>query len=82
MLYNGCYDTLCYNDFLDSLLVEKWEKPGLFGCYAFNHELGNMTNKRGKWYDRDGNLYVVAHFNGNSKNEIKERRKVCSASLK
>lgn len=70
MIFNGYYDTLCYNEFISDY-ESKVEVKGLFGIYAFNYEVGNLIQKDGLLFNKDGSKISIAHYNGDSKNKMK-----------
>src|SRR6266571_460393 len=60
MMFNGHYDTLCFNTFVKKKNFSAVR--GLFGCYAYQVESGSIQYENGKLY-RDDELVSIAHFN-------------------
>lgn len=66
-MYNEYHDTVAYNRFIHDNTYRIREVPGLFTCYAFDYELGNIVERDGKTYTKDGLLISITHYNGSSK---------------
>jgi len=65
-VFNGYFDTLCFNKFIRTKDYRATEIKGLFACYAFNHAVGTLVKKEDQWYNC-GELVSIMHFNGDTK---------------
>lgn len=74
VMFNGHYDTLCFNEFLRKHKTE--EVPGLFACYAYQVEKGIASlHKDNQLYVGD-KLATVAHYNGATKKHYKRKEEL------
>lgn len=66
--FNAYADTLLFNQFIYKR--DRIEIFTLFGCYAYQVEMGIVEDRHGKLY-RDNKLISIVHYNGDSKKHLK-----------
>lgn len=71
--FNAYSDTLMYNNFLRSTSYRRFEVPGLFTTYAYNYELGNVYQRDGVTYTKQGQVVSIVHFNGATKEYLEPK---------
>lgn len=63
-IFNSYTDTVLFNQFIKNKYYE--ELPGLFGCVAFNGELGRMKKVKRTWTTSDDKVISIVHENGST----------------